>query len=720
MFLIIRLFSILAIFAFSSAWSINAQDFMSGPVDREHTQVELVADVASVEAGQSFDVALKFDLVGHWHLYWTNPGDTGLPPTVEWTLPEGVEVGPLEYPTPERVATDPFVSYAYEGQVYFLAKVTVGENVDVSNGLSLKASARWLACEEMCIPGDANLELNLPYGQTLTAAKYAKEIGEVRAALPQPIAADVQYEVLQDSISLSVAWVGLSGEAFDDLYFYAEQESVVDSAKAQVHSVDGSTLLISLPKSEYFEEPLAKLSGILYNGSGFSAVGGKSGIFIDSSIEAEQGAVESGGSAEAYSGAEESKLTFGTALVFAFVGGLILNLMPCVFPILSIKILGFVDQAGEDKKKVLSHGAAFTGGVLVSFWVLAGTLIALRSAGDQLGWGFQLQSPVFVAILLVIMFLFGLSLVGVFEFGTSAIGLASKVKGSGYGSSFFSGVLATAVATPCTGPFMGPALAFALSLSAFQSLTVFTFLALGMAAPYMILSAFPKLLEALPRPGAWMETFKQAMAFPMFATCVWLVWLMGAHVGVDGLGMVLGGLLVMAIAAWIYGKWAAPHKKTTTKRIAMAVALLVAVGGFWMMLPSENSVADSATGAGEHGPDKYGIAWQEFSPELVDDLRAEGKPIFIDFTAKWCLTCKVNKTVIFSSDEVKDRFEELGVEMVEADWTKRNPVITEALESYNRSGVPLYVLYSGEKDAKPMILPEVLKPSIVLDALDKI
>jgi len=550
-------------------------------------------------------------------------------------------------------------------------------------------------------------------GESTEASQWGDALAAARGSLPKtPDGALLTFEALESTISASIEWAGFSGIDTESLYFYPEEEGLISSAAAQNFVLSDSTLIVSMQKSEYHEGPVDRLSGVLSYEAGFAAAGDAKAIFLDSAIKP-----AASGSATYASGGEAS-IGFAQALLFAFVGGMILNLMPCVFPILSIKVLGFVQQSGEDNKKAFAHGLTFAGGVLASFWVLAGALIALRAGGESLGWGFQLQSPYFVGALLLIMFLLGLSLVGVFEIGTSAIGLAGKVKGEGYGGSFFSGVLATAVATPCTGPFMGPALGFALTLSAFQSMTVFTFLALGMAAPYVILSSFPKLIEKLPRPGAWMETFKQVMSFPMFATCIWLIWLMVAHVGNDGLIMVLGGLLVVAIGAWVYGRWSTPVKPVRTRRVSTIVAAVIAVIGVWMLMPSEEATSAVATEEAG-GPDKYGVFWENFSPELVASARQEGKPVFIDFTAKWCLTCKANKAVVFASSEVKNRFDELGVVMVKADWTKRNPVITDALEEFGRSGVPLYVLYDGKSD-KPKILPELLNPGIVLDALEGI
>ncbi len=514
------------------------QGYQKGPVDTEQAIAELVSGVTAVQPGQTIDVALRLQLDPHWHVYWKNPGDTGLAPSIDWEVPEGIEVGELEFPTAEKIITPPdFVSYGYEGQVFFLAQVTIPEDFGVGQTISLNADASWLACEQMCIPGGAKLALDLPVsGESTEASQWEDALAAARGSLPKtPDGALLTFEALESTISASIEWAGFSGIDTESLYFYPEEEGLISSAAAQNFVLSDSTLIVSMQKSEYHEGPVDRLSGVLSYEAGFAAAGDAKAIFLDSAIKP-----AASGSATYASGGEAS-IGFAQALLFAFVGGMILNLMPCVFPILSIKVLGFVQQSGEDNKKAFAHGLTFAGGVLASFWVLAGALIALRAGGESLGWDFSFSHPIFVGALLLIMFLLGLSLVGVFEIGTSAIGLAGKVKGEGYGGSFFSGVLATAVATPCTGPFMGPALGFALTLSAFQSMTVFTFLALGMAAPYVILSSFPKLIEKLPRPGAWMETFKQVMSFPMFATCIWLIWLMVAHVGNDGLIMVLGG-----------------------------------------------------------------------------------------------------------------------------------------------------------------------------------
>lgn len=690
------------------AWAQD--DSIFGPAQTDHVVAELVSELAAIRPGETFDVALRLRMDPHWHVYWTNPGDTGMAPTVEWELPEGFEIGPLRFPYPSLIPTPPYRSYGYEGEVLLLARVAAPETLEPGASIAIKAAADWLVCEDVCIPGSAKLGLNLPVlppGGAPPTGPSADAFADARARLPvEPEDGRMGYELLADSIVATLQWEGFVGAELEEPYFFFEQEAATDSAAQPTFDLAGDTLRVAIPKSPYFDESVETFSGVLYSKSGFAAAGGANAIRFDTAKGAPAGIALEGAAALA----PEPEIGFALALFYAFVGGLILNLMPCVFPVLSIKALGFVQQSGDARSKPLHHGLVFAAGVLISFWILAGALIALNAAGQNLGWGFQLQEPGFIVGLLVVMFLFGLSLSGVFEIGTSAISLAGKVKSGGYAGSFFSGILATAVATPCTAPFMGVALGVALAMPAAQSLTVFTFLGLGMALPYVVLSANPRLIKKLPRPGAWMETFKQAMAFPMFATCVWLIWVLGAHVGNDGLLKVLFGLVALAIGAWVYGRWTQPHRRALARRGAIATGVAFAALGIWLMLPRASAeIAET-----EETSD---IAWQKFSPALVAQLQADDKPYFIDFTADWCLTCKANEARALSPSRVVDRIRESGVAMIKADWTKRDADITQALSSYGRSGVPLYIFDPGGPGARPEVLPQLLSPDLVLEKL---
>jgi thiol:disulfide interchange protein DsbD len=401
----------------------------------------------------------------------------------------------------------------------------------------------------------------------------------------------------------------------------------------------------------------------------------------------------------------------------AFLGGLILNLMPCVLPVLSLKVLGFVRQAGE--KHVWRHGVAFTAGVLVSFWALAGLLLALRAGGERIGWGFQLQSPAFVAMLAVLFLLIALNLLGVFEVGMSMVGAGNRVQGaSGLASSFWSGLLATVVATPCTAPFMGSALGFGLSQAPARSLLVFTALGLGMSAPYLLLSASPRLLRFVPKPGPWMTRFKEVLAVPMLATVVFLAWLLGQQTGVDGIAWLLAGLVPVGLGAWIYGRASQAALEGRPHRVSMAWAGgLVVAGAALVLMRATTLLPVSAASPTVAGADALG--WEPFSVERRDELTAKGTPVFIDFTASWCLSCQVNERVALDTPAVRAKLREHGVALLKADWTRRDDRITNALASYGREGVPLYVLYGRQPNAPPRLLPEVLTQGIVLSALDE-
>jgi thiol:disulfide interchange protein DsbD len=412
------------------------------------------------------------------------------------------------------------------------------------------------------------------------------------------------------------------------------------------------------------------------------------------------------------------------ALLGAFVGGLILNLMPCVLPVLSLKIFDFVKRAGESRWKVFSHGLIFTAGVMLSFWTLAGLLLILRRSGAGLGWGFQLQSPAFLMILCVLFTFFALSLFGVFEIGATFTRLGGAQSKDGWSGSFLAGVTATVVATPCTAPYMGSAMGYAFTQPAYFAMLVFTFVGLGMASPYILLSGFPQLMKFLPKPGAWMETLKQFMGFPLLGTAIWLAWVLGQQAGVDALIALLFLLLLAGLAAWILGKWTPIYRSGRSRvlgALAAAIVFLPAFGYVLTHLDDYRSTKPRAVTAEGGGAAmlEHGIAWEPFSEERLAELVGQGKPVFVDFTADWCLSCKVNERVAFSSKEVQAKFKELGIVALKADWTLRDEKIARALGRYGRNSIPLYVVYNGKGLEEFRVLPEVLSPGILMDELAK-
>ncbi|MGB3542967.1 protein-disulfide reductase DsbD family protein, partial [Rubrivirga sp.] len=453
--------------------------------------------------------------------------------------------------------------------------------------------------------------------------------------------------------------------------------------------------------SSPFGEPANRLRGLLVAPDGQTVDGAARALEVD--------AVVAGADVAGTAPVEDEPMTLWSALAFAFVGGMILNLMPCVFPVLSLKILGFVKGREDDRATLRTHGLVFAAGVLVSFLILAGALLAFRAAGASLGWGFQLQSPPVVAGLAILMVVLGLNLVGVFEVGQGLMSAGARLdKGEGMGGAFWSGVLATVVATPCTAPFMGAALGFAIAQPAAIALAVFATLGLGMALPYVILSFNPALMKRLPRPGPWMETLKQALAFPLFATAVWLVWVFGLQTGINGAGALLLALVALGFATWLIGRWPAQTTSSRTLAVVRVLALAAVVGAGVLVVTGSNQEAQASTSTdGE---------WTAFEAETVDAMVAAGEPVFIDFTAAWCLTCQVNKKTALHTDVVASAFADGGIKTVRADWTNRDPEITAFLDRFGRNGVPLYVYYPGG-GAEPVLLPSVLTPQIVLEAV---
>jgi len=579
------------------------------------------------------------------------------------------------------------------------------------------------------MPGMADLELTLDVSPDQPPANMAiaRLFNNAVSNLPKPLEGWTATATRQGETIIFRLTPTAPGNADrpEGLHLF-DTAGVIDYAAAQPLTEENGTLVLTLPVSKDAPEDTTRLAGVIVSANDWPGTFGRDGATFDVAISdstqqlatpkpGEGGSAVSGqpepsdpqvsGFRSQPSAAPAAGLA-GT-LLLALLGGLILNLMPCVFPVLGIKVLGFVNQAGSDRRKVVTHGLVFTLGVLLSFWALAGLLLALRAGGSQLGWGFQLQSPAFVFGMAAFLLVFALNLSGLFEVGLSATAVGGKLQmQDGYGGSFFTGVLATLVATPCSAPFLAPALGAALALSAGESFLVFTAIALGLSAPYLLLSIFPSAVKILPRPGAWMETFKQLMAFPLYATVGALLWVLAGQTKDNDYALlfIVSGLVLVAMAAWVYGRFA--------KIAGRVVAALLVASGIWLGWPRDGGDTTTTTASG------YSLKWEQWSPEAVTAARAAGRTIYVDFTARWCATCQTNKAAVFSSDDVLAALEQKNVLLLKADWTSRDPAITEELAKWNRSAVPFNLIYAPGQD-QPTVLPELLTPGIVIEALAK-
>lgn len=649
--------------------------------------------------GQPYRVGLLLSHDPGWHTYWKN-STTGYPTSIKFELPEGFTATELNWPVPSLYESQGFTEYVYAGEV--LLTVTLTPPADLEPGtVEIPFEAEWLMCENVCIPGGIKSVLSLPVTNepATPSPHWATRFEEADRSSP---AAPGPYELAAWAVPGAVILQVDGPDLPETAYFFDDTLATRPEASLQSVTIADGGLRLRLPLSEHQADMPERLSGVLKPGEGWSASAGQPALTVDLPVGAEPVAP-----VPAPSG------SWAGILALAFIGGMILNLMPCVFPVLGIKIMGFVSQAGESRGKIVAHGLVFTLGVLVSFWALAAVLLILRSSGNQLGWGFQLQSPGFVLALTMLLFAFGLNMSGLFEVGQSAVGVGSNLTAkSGLGGSFFSGVLATVVATPCAAPFLAPALGAALALPPLGSFAVFTTIAIGLSAPYLLLSIFPGLIKWLPRPGPWMETFKQTMGFLLYATVAYLLWVLaGQLTDAGGYGAfsflkVMLSLVVLAMALWIYGRWGAFHRPRKTKLTAIAVALVL---------------FGAALGTGLSGTakpeDAHKLSWEEWAPGKAEELAAEGKVVYVDFTARWCVTCQTNKAAVFSSDTVVEQVQALDVVLLKADWTHQDARISEELARYNRSAVPFNLVFGPGQDS-PQILPEILTPGSVLEALE--
>jgi thiol:disulfide interchange protein DsbD len=668
---------------------------------RAQVSASLVAADASIKPGMPFTVALRLDHKPHWHSYWINPG-TGLPTKIAWSLPEGWRAGDIQWPAPMLLldTRGNVIGNGYDGDL--LLPVTITPPVGLKPGASaeLTARAEWLMCQDECVPGSAKVSLSLPVSSDDPAPDptWGKAIravlGQLPVADPNWIASAVRGTKGVTLMVRSTGSAANSARTPDGLHFFSEDGTIASDVAQSAVSDGNGGFILTLPVSPDGPKDAPRLIGVLTSKQGWKPDGSLPGIRID--------AVFGAAPAVAAAGAPVAGSLAGT-LALAFIGGLILNLMPCVFPVLGIKILGFVNQAGAHHRKVTLHGLVFTVGVLVSFWILAGILSVLRAGGSQLGWGFQLQSPEFVFGLAAAMLAFALNMSGVFEFGLTATGIGSSLQSkSGFAGSFLTGVLATVAATPCAAPFLAPALGAALALPTAESFAIFTVIGLGLSTPYLLLSAFPSALKVLPRPGKWMETFKQAMAFPLYATVAFLVWVLAGQLPDTGLLAALFGLVLVAMAVWVYGRWNAPGSSAGRARFGMIACIVLLAAGAWVGWPKAASPTD--------------LHWDAWSQDAVDKLRADDRIVYVDFTARWCATCQANERLVFHSDDVLREIREKHIATLRGDWTNKDPLITAELAKYHRAAVPFNVIWFPERTA-PVILPELLTPSIVLNAI---
>ncbi|WP_376096565.1 protein-disulfide reductase DsbD family protein [Roseomonas sp. CCTCC AB2023176] len=656
----------------------------SDAVASERARVTLAADLAAVEPGGTLRLALRLRLAPRWHTYWTNPGDAGAPAEVELTFPDGGEAAPLRFPVPQRIPTPPLMSYGYEGEVALPLAVALPRDLTPGRLYTVEARANWLVCADVCIPEEGEFRLDIPVEAAArpdpaTAALFRA----AEAALPRDgvFQARAGFEGTRGAIEVSGE--GITARGVREAFFFPATTGVLDHAAAQAMAVRDGVLTLGLTRGTApIGDPLSGLVAIT------DAAGARSAYAVSAPI----------GPMPAAPGGTPLAVAAGLALL----GGLILNLMPCVFPVLAMKAAGLARLSGAARGAVRAEALATVAGMVLSFLAIGGVLVGLRAAGSAAGWGFQFTSPVFVALMAWLMLAVGLNLSGVFAVGGPVgMGQGAASRGGPLGA-FATGALAVIVATPCTAPFMATALGAALAMPPAGALTVFGALGLGMALPWALLAVAPGIARALPRPGAWMERLRGALAFPMYGAAAWLAWVLTQQAGPDGVLVLLGGAVLLGFGAWILGQAQAAGRGLRLGRAAAVAAVLGALA----LLPglSAARAPEAATNA---------EAWSE---ERVAALRAEGRPVFVNVTAAWCITCKVNERVALDATAVREAFSRAGVATLVGDWTNGDRTLSALLRANARDGVPLYLLYPAGGGA-PQVLPQILTERIVLDAL---
>ncbi|MBX9752738.1 MAG: thioredoxin family protein [Roseococcus sp.] len=660
----------------------------SAPVTSPRATVTLLADRSAIAPGEPFRLMLHQRLAPGWHTYWSNPGDAGAPPeiTFDWIPGEqgqGWQVGDLQFPAPSRMPFGPLMNYGYAGEAAFLLTVTPPPGLRPGDYVTITADATWLVCADICIPEEGRFTLGLDVAAAAIPAHAARFMA-AEAAMPRAAPFEASFAFAGPRGALTIRSPSFSAGAVREAAFFPDGQNVIENAPEQRLTLRAGEITLGLTRGA--AEVPARLTGVLT----LTDAAGVRGAYL---VDAAPGGPLPG-----------SPLPLWQILLFAALGGLILNLMPCVFPVLAMKAMAMAKLGGAARGAIRAEAASYTAGVVLAFLALGGLMLGLRAAGGGAGWGFQFTYPAFVAGMAWLMLAVGLNLSGVFQIG-GTIGAGQGLTGQGgHAGSFFTGVLAVVVATPCTAPFMATAIGAALVLPAYATLAIFGAMGLGLALPYALLGLFPATARFLPRPGAWMERLRQFLAFPMYAAAAWLVWVLAQQSGPDGVLMALVGAVLIALAAWAWG--VAQQSGRTPRRLSEALAL-AAIMAALALLPMLGAVPPASAAISQ------GEAWS--APRLAE-LRAGGNPVFVNLTAAWCISCKVNERVAIHTEGVQSAFAAAGVAQLTGDWTRGDAAITALLREHGRDGVPLYLLYPAGGGA-PAILPQILTEGILLGAL---
>jgi thiol:disulfide interchange protein/DsbC/DsbD-like thiol-disulfide interchange protein len=683
-----------------------------------------------VAPGDTIPVAIRLLPNPGWHTYWRHAGDVGSAPVVTWRLPEGVTAAPLRWPAPERIEAPPLASYGYKGEVHLLGAVHVPPSARVGSTIDLAAEVTWVVCDAECVAGDVTVALTLPVGEATTAdAAVARALAAAEARVPvRGEGWTFRAAVDSSNVRLHVYPPGAaaiaSGRTTPRVQFFIDSAGVIDhAAKPRVRRVPVG-LELQIGRSAYAAGTPSRITGVLAIDTAAPAGGDapRMVLEVDAPVVpmAQLAAV-----APPTPGASGGWIALAAAGLLALLGGTLLNLMPCVLPVLSIKALGIAEAAAHDGRTARRHVLLFGAGVLVSMWALVGLLLALRAAGTEVGWGYQLQSPAAVGVLSLVIFAAGLNMMGVFDLAPVGAGLSAAASRAPRGvEAFLGGVLVTALATPCSAPFLAAAVAYAVTSGAAGSFVVFTALGLGLVWPLALVAAVPRLRALLPRPGAWMVTLRQLLAFPLFATVVWLAWVLGRQTGAGAVVALLAACTLLAFGMWALGRFGTLAATAGRRRLAQGLAIASAAGALALVSGARAQGASTqgvaqAGGATPASRTGGALAWRPYDATSFQAQRDSGRVILVDFTADWCLTCKVNERVAFGSGAVRAAIREHGVTLLRADWTTRDPAVTRALAAFGRNSVPFVVIYPRAGDAAPIVLPTLLTPGIVTSALER-